>query len=106
MKDALQGPAVRNPFSHRREGVRVAFSPDGTKLAAGLREGQVVVWDLVARQFMVVDAPESPSPILALAYSPDGETLAFSRPDEALSLWEFRTEHKREIGRAHPGGGA
>ncbi|MFO0881816.1 MAG: protein kinase, partial [Gemmataceae bacterium] len=51
----------------------VAVSPDGRHVAAGTRVGQILVWDAVAGRVVTsVDV----GPILRLAFSPDGQTIA------------------------------
>ena len=52
----------------------VAFSPDGTMLASGGIDGLVRVGRLDSRR--LVCQLEHPAPVRALAFSPDGETIA------------------------------
>jgi hypothetical protein len=65
----------------------LAFAPDGTELAVGLRNGDLARYDgqtlrplgrLRTRQGMTV---------LGLAYSPDGQSLAAGSEDGQLRLW-------------------
>ena len=66
----------------------VAFSPDGTTLASGSRDGIVRLWD-ITRQ------PKAPKATLSdhgcrvwsVAFSPDGTILASGSDDGAVRLW-------------------
>ncbi len=52
----------------------VAFSPDGTVLAAGLREGTIRLWDLATGRERACFRGNGQ--VKAVAFSPDGKTLA------------------------------
>jgi WD40 repeat protein len=60
----------------------VAFSPDGTTIAAGYyylvgRAGGVVLWDVAARQRLTDDPlTVKEGVVTAVAFSPDGTTIA------------------------------
>jgi WD40 repeat protein len=78
----------------------VAFSPDGSLLAGGELDGNVLLW--AADGWGRVGAPlvsggESPS----VAFSPDGGTLATSNNDGAVALWDVASQ--QPIGPALPG---
>lgn len=49
----------------------VAFSPDGTRVAAGLRDGSELVFD-VSRAAMVSDSNPARGRLLSIEFSPDG----------------------------------
>ena len=77
-------------------------SPDGKHMALRKRN-LVVVWDLqarqVARQFHR-EGTSDPEVCFALAYSPDGKTLAVNANDGSVALYDTTTWSVRQ--RVHP----
>jgi WD40 repeat protein len=67
----------------------LVFSPDGDRLAVGLPDGRILLWDLDRKQ-----RPEHtwtfPDPVAAFAFSPRRPLLAagLTEPGFALQLWE------------------
>jgi WD40 repeat protein len=94
--DEFQGPT--HDDSPRRTVGSLAFSPDGTKLAAGFgRPGvgpsnyeQVIkVWD--PRTGLEVKTLPVPNTVPSIAFSPDGTTLAAACHDGTLRVWAVAT---------------
>ena len=94
-------------------GIGVAvFSPDGGQLAAGSRQGTLVLWDVGTGQRR--GTLHRPGAIVSgLAFSPDGETLAVSllpapgssSPDAVrVVLWDVKHGAIDETLPGHPGG--
>jgi WD40 repeat protein len=62
-------------IGHSRKPSRLAFSPDGTTLAAGGEDGTVNRWDVRTGQRL--EAPRwNAGPVWPVAFSPDGRRLA------------------------------
>ena len=78
-------------------GVRaIAFSPDGTILAAGIRDRNIQLWDVATRQ-LVVTLKSNSHPVSSVAFSPDGKTLASAgghgnwKTEGIVQLWDVPT---------------
>jgi WD40 repeat protein len=85
----------------------MAFSPDSHALAsiacsAGAEESfsEITLWDVAngkpLRQFRLARGP-----VFALAFSPDGKSLATGGLDSAVHLWEVITGQERQQLRGH-----
>jgi WD40 repeat protein len=85
--DAASGALLVN-ISDRRGEVDLAFSPDGTEVVTSSSlEVPTSIWD-VDSGGLVIDL--QPGPNTAVAFSPDGETLAVA--DSEIVLWNVRSE--------------
>ncbi len=87
---------LKHTFEAAEEGdVVVAFSSDGKTLATGGRDGAVKVWDVATGQLvrkLIVSSEEHEHPgsrpaVNALAFSPDGATLATGDASGGVQLW-------------------
>lgn len=84
----------------------LAFSPDGARIAAALHEGGVAIWDVSTGEH-VIALPTSPHLVTSVAYSPDGQSLAFgamSRRGSYViirlldsSSWELGNERRLSV---------
>ncbi len=92
-------------------GAKLAFSPDGTVLAASsTRDGLIFLLDVASgRELGRIDGPGSQQK--AFAFSPDGNVFAsgidisqgFPNRDLAIGLWDVATQNELARVRAHRG---
>ncbi len=80
----------------------LACSPDGKTLAAGDKDGRIVLWDPATGA--IRRTIKAPNWVNALAFSPDGKTLVSSgsgNVDPNLHLWDVETGARRETFDGH-----
>ena len=65
----------------------VAFSPDGTRLAAGCRDNTVRLFDVASRQ-QVAELRGHTDYVHAVAWSPDGTRLVSGSGDFTVRIWD------------------
>jgi WD40 repeat protein len=84
--------------------LHIAWSPDGTTLVVGSRDGRIRVWDpWVGRRLRTLSGHEDAAVIVA--WAPDGAVLASGSKDGTIHLWRpaagraFRvlTEHRDHV---------
>ncbi len=80
----------------------VAFSPDGTHLAATDQGGTLIVWDTATWTEVWYQREAGGS--AALAYSPDGSLLAVAGYTEGVTFWDTATRQKIFTLTQQPGG--
>ncbi|MEA2596194.1 MAG: hypothetical protein QOF01_2663, partial [Thermomicrobiales bacterium] len=70
----------------------VAFDPSGGLLAGGGANGVLILWDISSRRLLgVLSGSSSVRPLISsIAFSPDGNTVAASDRDGAISVYPVR----------------
>ncbi|MBK6017458.1 PD40 domain-containing protein [Streptomyces sp. MBT53] len=92
------GPVTAQALGQSGRIGALAFSGDGSRLAAGDLTGRVALWDGALRDRAgilpnVFPAPltNTPEAVSALAFSPDGRTLAVAGDAGTVQLWDTAT---------------
>ena len=84
----------------------VAFSPDGSRVAAAVNDQTLRLWDARTARLLFPPVPE-PRPVTGMGFSPDGRRLATAAMDGIVRLWDV--EHGSELlslrGLGEPGAG-
>jgi WD40 repeat protein len=74
----------------------LAFSRDGSRLAAGMDDGTIRLWEVgTGREVFRREGRQGP--VDSLALSPDGTTLASGGRDGTIRLWEVPSGKKRRL---------
>jgi len=68
----------------------VAFSPDGSTLAAGVTDGTVWLWNVAdpAHPVLIATLTGPQGHVFSVAFSPSGRTLAAASNDGTVHLWD------------------
>ena len=100
---------LRAILSHPDRVLSLAYSPDGRILAAaggdwerGTRKGFVRLWDVASGRELATLALGCDIEF-AVAFSPDGKTLAWSGRDRIITLWDVDESLRRAICVGHEG---
>jgi len=68
----------------------LAFSPDGSRLVTGAKDGSIRAWDPQTGR-PLASLSSNLGEVTDLAYSPNGTTIATSSADGTVRLWDART---------------
>jgi eukaryotic-like serine/threonine-protein kinase len=77
-----------------------AFSPDGTRLAAGCEDNTIRLWDVPTRR-EVAELRGHRAYVHALAFAPDGTRLVSASGDFTIRVWDTLSPQQRS-GLARP----
>jgi WD40 repeat protein len=74
---------------------RIALSPDGKNFAAGMEDGNVILFETEGpKELKTFKAHEAA--VYDVSYSPDGATLATCSTDKLAKLWDLKAEMPTE----------
>ena len=106
------GPVAPQALGQSGQIGALAFSADGSRVAAGDLTGRVALWDGALRHRAGILPNVFPAPVLntpeavsALAFSPDGRTLAVAGDAGTIQLWDTATRQPLGGTLATPGEG-
>jgi WD40 repeat protein len=102
---AATGRPLAGPFRHPDPVYAVAFRPDGQAFATGSGQsvmekgnmkgrGEARVWGVASGQ-VIQSAPRHARDTLAVAFTPDGQTLATASKDGTARFWDVATGEAR-----------
>jgi len=80
----------------------VAFSPDGTLLAAGMTNSEARVWHVPDGKPLLACEGHA-NWVMSVAFSPDGRLLASGGSDQTIKLWDVHTGQCVNTLRGHTG---
>jgi WD40 repeat protein len=72
---------------------RLAFSPDGERLAGASASGSILIWDMATGQKLLPQLLRGSPELGDLAWAPDGLCLATAHRDQ-VHLWDVRAGHE------------
>lgn len=89
-------------YGHSGHLMRVAFSPDGERLAAASGDKMVMVWDVATGKQSLTLKGHTAS-VTSVAFSPDGLRLASASTDETVKVWDAATGQESLTLKGHAG---
>jgi WD40 repeat protein len=87
MWDAATGRLARSLIAGKLLIHKVAFSPDGLRIATASSDQMVKLWDVVTGQQLIALRAD-PDRVWSVAFSPDGRVIASAGESGLIKLWD------------------
>jgi len=95
IRDASSGELLQELLGHEWAPWRIAWSPDGKRLASSSLEGELILWDTTDGTLLKrVKANEKEG--RTVTWSPDGRTLASAGLDRKVRFWDGESLEERK----------
>ena len=69
----------------------MVFSPDRQKLATGVYDRPIQIWDIVTEVLLQQLSPSYSKSQMSIVFSLDGQKLMSSMADRSLKMWDIAT---------------
>ncbi|KAJ7121465.1 WD40 repeat-like protein [Mycena epipterygia] len=84
-------PSIQKILQHDKSVNSVDFSPDGTRIASGLDNGTVCVWDAHMGMLVVGPLLGHTEAVTSVNFSPHGTQIASGSNDGTICVWDAHT---------------
>jgi WD40 repeat protein len=78
----------------------VVFSPDGTRIASGSRDGTVRIWDTQTGGQLALFEGHTET-VSSVVFSPDGTRIASGSSDKTVRIWDTQTGKQLALLKGH-----
>jgi WD40 repeat protein len=98
--DAMTGRQLRALRGHADSALRLAFSPDGARLAGSCQDQTARIWDVATGREVFVLRGHTGN-VVGVAFSPDGARLATGSFDRTVRVWDMLEGKELLVLRGH-----
>ncbi|KAG2340093.1 WD40 repeat-like protein [Suillus weaverae] len=84
-------PRMEKILISNSEVYSLAMSPDGKRIACGLSDGTIQVWDIETGEALDAPLQGHTSHVASVAFSPDGKCIVSGSGDQTIRVWDAKT---------------